>query len=105
MLYAFLADIYVFQGSEAAVGKPNNFFASGAMCSLELRRIFKFFKIIFVRAIPYIHFRFMLEIIKAFLAFFPITIVLLIIMIPAKGKTAMITGTTIASVRKYHIII
>ena len=79
------------------------FFTCGAARWLEFGRVFKFFEIVFVRAVIDIHLG--LEAIAAFFAGFPVARVPFIEVRTAQCIAVMVAGTTVMGIGKQDVIL
>jgi len=87
-----------------AVRKHDSFAAFGTVGGFKGWRIFQFGKIVLVGAVPSVHFQLMTKKLQTFFACFPVAAMFVFAVEAAKGKSPMVSGTTIAGVRKYHVV-
>ena len=73
------------------------------MGGLECRRVFQFGEIVFIRAVPHVHFKLMMKIIAAFLACLPVSRVRFNGVMAAERKPPVIARTTVSGVGKKHV--
>ncbi len=85
--------------------KNNDPVALRTMSRFIGRRVFELFKIEFVGAIPNIHFEFMFKVVSAYVAGFPISGMIFIVMISAKRIAKMTSIATVPRIRKQNILV
>ncbi|MEK7161946.1 MAG: hypothetical protein AAB729_04640 [Patescibacteria group bacterium] len=88
----------------AAVRQDNSFVAFGTIGGLKGRGLRHFFKVVSIGAVPSAHFWCVAEIGHTFLTGCPVALVFFFVMMGAQGKSSMVSGTTVSSVRKYYVI-
>src|SRR3989344_8860362 len=93
--HTLFTHIHIFKRGESTVGETDNFLATCAMRSLKFGRVREFFKIVFIRSIPYIHFKLVVKALTAFFACLPCSFVLFSVMIATEREAAMIARTTV----------